>query len=298
MITPMFSIFSQAGLRLAAALVVAGTAVATSTGSVGSAAVAPPPATIHRRITAAARLELQAIRDWYGEITRLERKFEAKVHPNGLPYHLHVPQGLEPGKRYPLVIFLHGHRDLALDVRHGFPKGFWTLPTVQERHPHIVLIPRHQDEEQRWEDESVLAMTIQAIDDLIAEFERDPQAPKIDPDRLYLTGFSKGGTGTWAFLARHPQKFAAAAPVAASGGGPQSVEAAAQLRHTPLWLFAGENDYKAAPRAIQYFELLRQVNARNLSYHEFVGEGHVIDDFVYFTPGFLDWLFAQRRSAL
>jgi len=254
-------------------------------------------ATVHQRITATSRLELKAIRNLYGAISGLDVKFESRVHPNGLPYHLHVPPGLERGKRYPLVIFLHGHRDLALDVRHGFPKGFWTLPAVQERHPHIVFVPRHQDEAQRWEDEPIHAMTIRAIDDLIAAFEVDPSAPKIDRDRLYLTGFSKGGTGTWAFIAQNPRMFAAAIPVAASGGGPQSVEAAVRLRHIPIWMFAGEDDFKAAPRAIQYLDLLRQVNAQDVIYHEFIGEGHVIDDYAYFTPGLIDWLFAQHRTA-
>jgi len=292
----MTSIPARALHRLLAALVVLLVDAVPVTGTTAGEDRATSAAPVHRRITIAERLELQAIRNRYGEISDLDRKFETRVHPNGLPYHLYVPPGLEPGNKYPLVIFLHGHRDLALDVRRGFPKGFWTLPAVQESHPHIVLVPRHQDEGQRWEDEPVHAMTIQAIDDLIAALDRDPSAPKIDPDRLYLTGFSKGGTGTWAFLAQHPRKFAAAVPVGVSGGGPQSVAAAARLRHIPIWMFAGENDPKAAPRAIQYLDLLRQAHARDVTYHEFIGEGHVIDDYAYFTPGLLDWLFAQRGN--
>jgi predicted peptidase len=239
--------------------------------------------------------KLVEIRNSYGAIPNLDALFKDHQHTNGLPYHVYVPPTLTPGMAYPLVIFLHGWGDLTLDTHKGFPKGVWTLPGVQKKHPHIVFIPRHRKNPDNWSDEEYIRITIEALDDLVLEFNRDSKTPNIDPNRIYLTGFSKGGVGTWVFVRRHPKRFAAAIPLAGFGAGPQNVEQAKPIAHVPIWIICGGAD-KAAIGSRASFQALKEANAPDVRYHEYVDMGHVIDDFAYFTPDFMEWMFRQRRK--
>lgn len=238
--------------------------------------------------------KLKAIRDAYVSIDGLDKKYSNRRHKNDLLYHIYVPSNLKPGKKYPLVTFLHGYTDLTIDTHKGFPKGVWSLPLVQEDHPHILFVPRHRTTKDKWTQESYREMTIEALDDLIKEFNGDPNYPGIDTSRLYITGFSQGGMGTWDFIKYYPNKFAAASPLSGYYNGPQTVEEANRLKHIPIWIFNGiDNGVKGSRDS---FKVLKQAGAKDVSYHEYPGQGHVIDDFAYFTPGFMDWLFSQQKK--
>ena len=65
---------------------------------------------------------MEKIRDSIGSIRNLDSLYQNRTNPNGLPYHLYVPAALQPGTKYPLVIFLHGATDLTIDTHKGFPK--------------------------------------------------------------------------------------------------------------------------------------------------------------------------------
>jgi predicted esterase len=239
--------------------------------------------------------QLLAARDAVAPIGGLESLYENREHTNGLPYHVYIPKALEAGVRYPLVTFLHGYTDLGLDAHGGVPKGFWSLPQVQERYPHVVFIPRFRDDNDKWTSDEYSAMVMEALDDLIAELNGDPARPDIDTSRLYLTGFSLGGRGTWNYIGRYPNKFAAACPLAGFDEGPQDETAAVAVRHVPVWIFCGSDDDGAAASR-NSFRALKAVRARDVRYHEFEGHGHVIDDFAWFTNGFVDWLFTREKT--
>jgi predicted peptidase len=134
---------------------------------------------------------------------------------------------------------------------------------------------------------------VQALDDLVREFNRDPSTPNVDPARLYLTGFSQGGMGTWNYIRAYPHKFAAAAPLSGFSYGPQDVTQAEAIKHLPIWIFNGDGDRGVAGSRWS-FHMLKQAGAADVRYHEYADQGHVIDDFAYFTNGFMDWLFAQK----
>jgi len=236
---------------------------------------------------------LKAIRDAYGSIPNLDSIYEDRTHTNGLPYHIYVPKDLKPGKKYPLVTFLHGYSDLTIDTHKGFPKGVWSLPWVQSDHPHILLVPRYRTFDDMWVQDTYRTMVIKAMGDLIKAFNSDQQSPNIDTTRLYLTGFSQGGMGTWNFIKHYPHKFAAAAPLSGFSHGPQNVTQAETLKHLPIWIFNGDSDRGVAGSRLSY-QMLKKAKAQNVRYHEYEKQGHVIDDFAYFTDGFVDWLFAQR----
>ena len=155
--------------------------------------------------------KLKAIRNEIGSIKNLDTLYEDRKHKNGLPYHFYIPKHLKAGVKYPMVIFLHGYTDLTIDTHKGFPKGVWSLPKIQKEHSHILFVPRNRKKQDNWSSDEYRTMTIDALDDLVAELNGNPKTPNVDVDRLYLTGFSRGGQGTWNFIRTFPNKFAAAA---------------------------------------------------------------------------------------
>lgn len=237
--------------------------------------------------------KLIAVRDSYGTIEHLDTLYEDRTHPNGLPYHIYVPANIKKGKPYPVVTFLHGYSDLTIDTHKGFPKGIWSLPLIQDRHPHILFLPRYRSYDDMWVQDDYRAMVIEALDDLIKEFNSNDETPNIDTERLYLTGFSQGGMGTWNFIKNYPHKFAAAAPLSGFFNGPQTVSEADAIKHIPIWIFNGDSDKGIAGSRLSY-TILKQANTPDVRYHEYENQGHVIDDFAYFTEGFMDWFFRQK----
>jgi predicted peptidase len=240
--------------------------------------------------------KLEKIRDAIGPITNLEKLYQDRTHPNGLPYHLYVPAALKPNQAYPLVVFLHGYSDLTIDTHKGFPKGVWSLPQVQEKHPHILFVPRYRSFADQWIHDDYRTMVMAALDDLIREFNKGPDTPHIDADRIYLTGFSQGGMGTWNYVRHAPDRFAAVCPLSGFSCGPQNLAEAKAIRHVPIWIFNGDGDRGVGGSRLSY-QLLKEAGAPDVRYHEYVNHGHVIDDIAYFTDGFFDWLFAQRRPS-
>jgi predicted peptidase len=247
-------------------------------------------------ITQEQAQKLKAIRDAYGSIPNLDSIYEDRTHTNGLPYHIYVPDNLKNGEKYPLVIFLHGYSDLTIDTHNGFPKGVWSLPLVQSDHPHILFVPRHRTFDDKWVHDEYRIMVIETLDALIKEFNSDPDSPIIDTTRIYLTGFSRGGRGTWNFIKHYPNKFAAAAPLSGFSEGPQTVTEAEKIKHIPIWIFNGDGDKGVAGSRLSY-QMLKKAQARDVRYHEYENQEHVIDDFAYFTEGFMDWLFAQTLTS-
>jgi predicted peptidase len=241
--------------------------------------------------------KLKAIRDKIGEIRNLETLYEDRMHKSGLPYHLYVPKQLNAGKEYPMVTFLHGYTDLTIDTHKGFPKGVWSLPKIQKDHPHILFVPRNRTKEDQWSSEIYRTMTINALDDLLKKLNGDPKTPNVDVNRLYLTGFSRGGQGTWNFIRTFPNKFAAAAPLSGFSHGPQNKKEAEPIRHVPTWIFNGDGDRGVKGSRIS-FKALKDADAIDVRYHEYKSQGHVIDDFAYFTDGFMQWLFSQKRGPI
>ncbi len=142
-------------------------------------------------------------------------------------YLLHLPKGYERGrKRWPLLLFLHGAgergRDLELVKKHGPPR------LIAEGHefPFIVVSP--QCPARQWWSNDVLSAL---LDEIIANY-------RVDERRVYLTGLSMGGYGTWGLACEHPERFAAIVPIC--GGGNRLLAHA--LKHVPVWAFHGAKD--------------------------------------------------------
>lgn len=144
-------------------------------------------------------------------------------------YVVYVPNSYDPSKPNPAIIFLNGMGECGRDGwRQCFHFGN-AIMLEAEKWPFIVIFPQKQSKESFWEDEEIVMMTA---------FEQTREEYNLDLSRVYLTGLSQGGRGTWAIASRHPGMFAAIAPVC--GWGDEKM--AKKLVGMPIWAFHGEAD--------------------------------------------------------
>lgn len=161
------------------------------------------------------------------ETFSMERVIEKTVKLN---YLLYLPEqyGRDAGFKWPLVMFLHGAGERGSDIElvktHGIPK----MVENGERFPFIAVSP--QCPEDSWWTEQVDELNA-LLDEVIEKYQ-------VDTARVYLTGLSMGGYGTWRLAAVHPERFAAIAPVC--GGG--ILSDAIFLKDVPAWVFHGAKD--------------------------------------------------------
>lgn len=205
-----------------------------------------------------------------------------------LNYLLHVPvsYGQEPDKQWPLLIFLHGSREVGRDinrVRNAI------VPQMLEENPDfpfIVMAPQAASQANGWYPS--LKPIEAAINELQGEY-------KIDADRVYVTGLSMGGYGAWALMMDDPERFAAIAPVV--GGYFFNPKQLCEIKDKPIWVFAAKRD-----RNVPLKESERVVNALKACGAEpeftiFENADHDQGwELAYTTTDIFQWLLAQRRG--
>lgn len=184
-----------------------------------------------------------------------------------------------PPQQWPLILFLHGAGergyDLNLVKRHGVPK------TVEEWTdcPFIVVSPQCPPH-QAWSTDALAA--------LLEEIERHYT---VDPERIYVTGLSMGGFGTWAFALAYPDRCAAIAPIC-GGGDPARVDA---IRHLPVWTFHGAKDtIVPLKRSAEMVTALRQCGG-NVQFTVYPDAGHDAWTETYANPELYAWFLAHTR---
>ncbi len=144
-------------------------------------------------------------------------------------YLLYLPGDYgKQGRLWPMILFLHGAGergdDLELVKKHGPPK----LIDQGRDFPFIIVSPQCPDGDW-WPEKTDTLITL--LDEIVADYH-------VDHERIYLTGLSMGGYGTWALAWRYPQRFAAIAPIC--GGGYRFM--ADRLKDVPIWAFHGAKD--------------------------------------------------------
>jgi len=229
--------------------------------------------------------------------------FTAKVYTdNGdtLLYRLLTPQDPEEDRRYPLVLFLHGAGERGSDNRRQLIWGADHFLTQEhrEKYPCYVLAPQCPAGS-RWVDvnwdlpyhfmpeEPSLPMRL-----VTGLLEETLNALPVDRDRIYVTGLSMGGYGTWDIVSRMPERFAAAAPVC--GGG--DMQEAEKLTDIPVWAFHSVDD-RTVPveRSRKMVMAIREAGGKCVRYTEYRDAGHGSWKRAYRDPGFFAWMFAQER---
>jgi predicted peptidase len=160
-----------------------------------------------------------------------EQMFQKEITKTvSLKYLLYLPKGYggKKDQKWPLMLFLHGAGERGDDTnlvkKHGPPK----LIDQGKEFPFIIVSP--QCPLNSWWPEQVDALTA-LLDEVQAKYA-------VDPDRVYLTGLSMGGFGSWTLATRYPKRFAAVAPIC--GGGDRYL--ASRLRDVPVWAFHGGKD--------------------------------------------------------
>lgn len=145
-------------------------------------------------------------------------------------YAVYVPPSYNPDVPIPAIVFLHGSGEWGTD---GLKQACEGLGYAMFRNgadwPFIVVYPQKQTNKGLWEVEDEMVM---------ATLKKTQKEYKIDASRIYLTGLSLGGNGTWSIAAKHPDLFAAIAPVCGWG----SEDIAKKLVKMPIWIFHGEID--------------------------------------------------------
>jgi predicted peptidase len=196
-----------------------------------------------------------------------------------LQYLLYLPEAYDQRDDWPLLLFLHGAGergdDLELVKKHGPPK----LIAAGEHFPMLVVSPQCPAD-QWWEPWSLAGL----LDELVEKH-------KVDADRIYVTGLSMGGFGTWALAAHQPRRLAAIAPIC-GGGEPFMTRL---YPHLPTWVFHGDQD-RVVPleRSQQMVDALERVGGE-VKFTVYPEVGHDSWTQTYADPQFYQWLLEQRR---
>jgi predicted peptidase len=217
-----------------------------------------------------------------------------------LPYRLLEPLKVEEGQRYPLVIFLHGAGERGTDnekqLVHGVPQ--FASETHRKSYPCYLIAPQCAADK-KWVEVDWSAMThstpkepsegMRLLFELLDRFLKDHP---VDAKRVYLTGLSMGGYGTWDAIARRPDFFAAAVPVC--GGADEAT--ADKVKHVPLWVFHGAKDTVVKPEHSRTMVAALEKAGMKPKYTEYPDVAHDSWNPAYKDPEMYKWLFAQRRK--
>jgi predicted esterase len=158
-----------------------------------------------------------------------KKAYLSKVDNTLQPYRVYVPSSYDDSKAYPLVIALHGMGGDENSYFEAYNKG--AFKTEAENHGYIVACPKGRKPTSMYVGDAE-----RDVMDVIEEMKR---AYRIDADRIYLTGHSMGGFGTWSIAMNHPGVFAALAPVA---GGSTSPANMSKIAHIPQLVIHGDKD--------------------------------------------------------
>jgi predicted peptidase len=203
---------------------------------------------------------------------------DVKVTMNYLVY---LPKDYQQQASWPLLVFLHGAGErgdnLDLVKKHGPPK----LIEAGKPFPFIVVSPQCP-KDHWWEPFELSAL----LDEIVEKY-------KVDQDRVYLTGLSMGGFGTWALAAYAPSRFAALAPIC-GGGDPI---AARRVGQVPVWVFHGAKDpVVPLERSEKMVEAMKRFGG-NVKFTVYPEAGHDAWTETYANPELYEWLLQQKRPA-
>jgi predicted peptidase len=203
-----------------------------------------------------------------------------------LNYLLYLPSeyGQDIARRWPLILFLHGVgergnsvADLLRVKAHGLPRY------VNEGHdlPFIVVSPQCPTDKWWTLEEDAL---ITLLNNVITNYA-------VDASRLYLTGMSMGGYGTWSLAIAYPDLFAAIAPV--SGGGIAPL--ARRLKNVPAWVFHGaSDDIVPVSQSQDMVDVLKDAGG-NVQFSVFPNLKHDLWTVTYNNPKLYQWFLTHQR---
>ena len=230
---------------------------------------------------------------------------DRSITVSGKSYHyqVYVPADYASKPTWPAILFLHGAGERGDDGLLQTNVGL--APAIRQnpaRYPAIVVFPQVPRDSQ-WVG-TPADMAVAALQQTMREFH-------VDPTRVYLTGLSMGGHGTWYIAYRHPEMFAAVVPICGwirefamfrgsvpviPGDSAQVMTLLAQrLGKIPIWIFHGEVDQVVNVNGSREPAAALKAAGADVRYTELLGLNHNAWDAAYGSDEFVKWLFAQQR---
>ena len=205
------------------------------------------------------------------------------AHGNIL-YKVHPPKHIKRGTKLPVVIYLHGSAKGGTDnikqTKVAVPASF--VRNMRQR-PCILIAP------QAPKGMSWIAKSGDSVRSFLDDFLKEVEVA--DKQRVYLTGFSLGAYGVWNFIAKRPDLFAAAVPLA----GEARLQNAPKMKGVAIWIFHGRRDrYVNVSHARAISKELKKHGIEH-KYTE-LAEGHLITHIIFNKPEVHEWLFQQRKK--
>lgn len=214
-----------------------------------------------------------------------EERIEARIEgeTRSLDYLIALPKGYDKdGDAVPLILFLHGAGERGKNLnqlkKHGPPK------MVEKGHDFGAIVVSPQCPAGTW--------WTSHTDILSALLDKIEREHNVDKDRIYVTGLSMGGYGTFALAAKEPERFAAAVPIC-GGGTPKQAKALTKL---PMWVFHGDAD-KVIPvdESKRMVKAINKHDGENAKLTIYKGVGHNSWDKAYGDKTMWKWMLAQKR---
>ena len=231
------------------------------------------------------------------------------INGTGYRYQVYVPREFDRRKLWPVILFLHGGGEYGSDGMRQTNVGLATaVRRDPDRFPAVIVFPQAKlDNTPGWQLEGGKA-AMAALDKSVKEFHGDMK-------RIYLTGLSAGGNGSWYLASQYPERFAAALIICGFifefEGRSTSVHypalapksetdpyayIAGRVSRIPIWLFHGDADGSVTvEESRKMFAALKKAGA-DVQYTELPGVNHNAWDTAYSRATVIEWMLRQRRS--
>lgn len=209
---------------------------------------------------------------------KFEMEIKKKIKVN---YLLYLPVDYEKEtKEYPLMLFLHGAGERGNNLQKVAIHGPTKLIKQGKKFPFIIVSP--QCPENKWWD-------IESLDLLLKDISKQY---RVDKKRIYLTGLSMGGYGTWAMALEYPHRFAAIAPIC--GGGNPVI--AGTIKHLPTWVFHGAKDEVVPLKNSQdMVDALKEAGG-DVKFTVYPDAGHDSWTETYDNPELYEWFLSHSKN--
>lgn len=214
-------------------------------------------------------------------------------------YQIFVPDSWSADRTWPLILFLHGAGERGTDGLRQTEVGLGpAIRSNPQAFPAVVVMPQCR-RGVWWNDPEMEKMVLGILEEATREYRGDPR-------RIYLTGLSMGGYGTFYFGSKYPGRFAALVAVCGGVIPPRQLrdgsgtlepdpyrEVAGRIGATPVWMFHGAADQTVPASESRKLDRAFRAAGHPVRYTEYPGVGHNSWDRAYSEPGLFEWLFRQ-----
>lgn len=199
-------------------------------------------------------------------------------------YVVFVPKGYDPEKPHPTILFLHGSGEQGDDGKKQATQGLGNaIKLAEDKWNFIVIFPQKPKGRGGFSEHEKLIL------DILAKTKKEYQ---VDEKRLYITGLSMGGYGTWMLTCKYPAMFAAAAPIC-GGGNPAEAE---KIKDLPIWNFHGDKDTAVPIKKSQDMIDALKAAGGNPKFTIYPGVGHNSWDKAYREENLPEWFLRHVKK--